>query len=182
MGYEPCRDDAADAVHEPSPSSTPTTSTAPKPTRPSATTFRSSVTAKPLPHGRIRSEPTFRQRHRIARRLRRGCRRQPDRRWSSVRRSSACPTAESFPRRRRRRGVAEDTPVSMNLFGFTTPDFRLFEGVFQDVARREPREPQIEFYIPTMVNKLIGEGAASCACSVRRPSGTASPTRRTNPR
>ena len=34
----------ADVIKEPS--STPTTSTAPKPTRPSATTFRSSVTAK----------------------------------------------------------------------------------------------------------------------------------------
>ena len=38
----------------------------------------------------------------------------------------------------------------------------LFQGVFQDVARRATSENlKAEFYIPTMVNKLVGEGTAS---------------------
>ena len=50
----------------------------------------------------------------------------------------------------------------MNLFGFTPDFFAYSQGVFQDVARREQaRTSKPEFYIPTMVNKLIGEGAAS---------------------
>ena len=56
----------------------------------------------------------------------------------------------------------ENTPVSMNLFGFT-PDyfdyskeeFKAFLGNPQTMAN-----PKAEFFIPLMVNKLIGSGKA----------------------
>ena len=57
--------------------------------------------------------------------------------------------------------LAEDTPVSMNLFGFT-PDFFAYSKEYFKTWLAENRENlKSEFYIPTMVNKLIGEGAAS---------------------
>ena len=60
----------------------------------------------------------------------------------------------------------------------------LLEGVLQSLVRRPTRTiSRSEFYIPTMVNKLDRRrhGLRS-ACCARPPSGTASPTRRTNPR
>lgn len=57
--------------------------------------------------------------------------------------------------------LEEDTPVSMNLFGFT-PDY--FDYSFRYFGRwfEENRSNlKAEFYIPTMVNHLIGEGQAS---------------------
>ena len=57
--------------------------------------------------------------------------------------------------------LSEDTPVSMNLFGFT-PDFFAYSKEYFKTWLAENRENlKSEFYIPTMVNKLIGEGAAS---------------------
>lgn len=56
--------------------------------------------------------------------------------------------------------LAEDTPVSMNLFGFT-PDFFTYSADYFKIWFAENHENlKAEFYIPTMVNKLIGEGAA----------------------
>ena len=57
--------------------------------------------------------------------------------------------------------LAEDTPVSMNLFGFT-PDFFAYSKEYFKTWLAENRENlKSEFYIPTMVNKLVGEGTAS---------------------
>ena len=57
--------------------------------------------------------------------------------------------------------LAGDTPVSMNLFGFT-PDFCTYSReYFKTWLAGNKENLKAEFYIPTMVNKLIGEGAAS---------------------
>ena len=57
--------------------------------------------------------------------------------------------------------LAEDTPVSMNLFGFT-PDFFAYSADYFKTWFEANRElPKAEFYIPTMVNKLIADGTAS---------------------
>ena len=56
--------------------------------------------------------------------------------------------------------LAEDTPVSMNLFGFTPDYFVHTERYFQEWFRTNPDHLKGEFYIPTMVNKLIAEGTS----------------------
>ena len=83
------------------------------------------------------------------------------RRWSSVRRSSACPTAESSSTTAARRGACRgharfDEPLRLHA-----RLLRLFEGVFQTWLAENRENLKSEFYIPTMVNKLIGEGTAS---------------------
>ena len=56
--------------------------------------------------------------------------------------------------------LAEDTPVSMNLFGFT-PDYFTYSKEYFGAWYAQNRENlKSEFYIPTMVNKLIGDGTA----------------------
>ena len=57
--------------------------------------------------------------------------------------------------------LSEDTPVSMNLFGFT-PDFFTYSKEYFKVWFEANKENiKSEFYIPTMVNKLIGDGTAT---------------------
>ena len=58
--------------------------------------------------------------------------------------------------------LAENTPVSMNLFGFT-PDYftyseEYFKGFLSDPANMANLKS--EFFIPLMVNKLVGDGTA----------------------
>ena len=57
--------------------------------------------------------------------------------------------------------LAPDTPVSMNLFGFTPDYFTRSEEYFKVFLREHGPEPKAEFYIPTMVNKLIADGTAT---------------------
>jgi len=57
--------------------------------------------------------------------------------------------------------LAEDTPVSMNLFGFTPDYFAYSASYFREWFEANKENPKAEFYIPTMVNKLIAEGTAS---------------------
>jgi len=57
--------------------------------------------------------------------------------------------------------LAEDTPVSMNLFGFTPDYFRHSEAYFKEFLAENIDNLKSEFYIPRMVNKLINEGTAS---------------------
>ena len=59
--------------------------------------------------------------------------------------------------------LAEDTVVSMNLFGFT-PDFfaeseTLFKKFLSDPANMA--NPKAEFFIPLCVNQLINDGKVS---------------------
>ena len=57
--------------------------------------------------------------------------------------------------------LAEDTPVSMNLFGFTPDYFAHSKAYFPEWYAQNRGNLKAEFYIPTMVNKLIGDGEAS---------------------
>ncbi|MBQ3203636.1 MAG: nucleotidyltransferase [Alistipes sp.] len=58
--------------------------------------------------------------------------------------------------------LEEHTPVSMNLFGFT-PDYfahseEYFKGFLSD--EKNMANPKAEFFIPLMVNELVGNGTA----------------------
>ena len=59
--------------------------------------------------------------------------------------------------------VADNTPVSMNVWGFT-PDYfthseEYFKGFLSDKKNME--NPKAEFFIPLMVNKLVSEHTAT---------------------
>ena len=56
--------------------------------------------------------------------------------------------------------LEEDTPVSMNLFGFTPDFFVHTENYFKQWFQENPDHLKGEFYIPTMVNKLIADGTS----------------------
>lgn len=56
--------------------------------------------------------------------------------------------------------IAEDTPVSMNIFGFTPGYFTHSQEYFKTFLTENISHLKSEFYIPTMVNKLISDGAA----------------------
>ncbi|MBR2367955.1 MAG: nucleotidyltransferase [Alistipes sp.] len=57
--------------------------------------------------------------------------------------------------------LAEDTPVSMNFFGFTPDYFRHSEAYFKEFLTDNIANLKSEFYIPRMVNKLISDGTAT---------------------
>ncbi len=57
--------------------------------------------------------------------------------------------------------LADDTPVSMNLFGFTPDYFTHSKTFFREWFAANSANLKSEFYIPTMVNKLIGEGTST---------------------
>ena len=56
--------------------------------------------------------------------------------------------------------LAENTPVSMNLFGFTPDFFRYSKEYFIDFLKENKDNLKAEFFIPLMVNHLIGSGIA----------------------
>jgi len=51
-----------------------------------------------------------------------------------------------------------DTLVSMNMFGFTPVFFEYTERYFEDFLRAEGTELKSEFYIPTVLDRMISEG------------------------
>ena len=57
--------------------------------------------------------------------------------------------------------LAEETPVSMNLFGFTPDYFRHSEAYFKEFLPANIDNLKAEFFIPLMVNKVINDGTAS---------------------
>mgnify|MGYP003290752767 CR=1 FL=1 len=57
--------------------------------------------------------------------------------------------------------LAENTPVSMNLFGFTPDYFIHSEEYFKVFLKENIDNLKSEFFIPLMVNKMISEGAAT---------------------
>ncbi len=57
--------------------------------------------------------------------------------------------------------LKEDTPVSMNLFGFTPDYFAHSEAFFKEFLAARGSELKSECYMPSMVNKLIQEGTAT---------------------
>ena len=54
--------------------------------------------------------------------------------------------------------LAPETPVSMNLWGFTPDYFKYSKDYFSAYLKDNIDNPKSEFYIPTMVNKLVKEG------------------------
>ena len=55
----------------------------------------------------------------------------------------------------------DNTPVSMNMWGFTPDYFRYSEEYFKEFLRANIDNPKAEYYISLMVNKLITEGTAT---------------------
>ena len=55
-----------------------------------------------------------------------------------------------------------DTPVSMNMWGFTPEYFQYTEDAFKEFLTKYGQELKTEFYIPTLVNDLIKAGKATC--------------------
>ncbi len=55
-----------------------------------------------------------------------------------------------------------DTPVSMNMWGFTPEYFEYTEEAFKVFLSKYGQELKTEFYIPTLVNDLIKSGKATC--------------------
>lgn len=55
-----------------------------------------------------------------------------------------------------------NTPVSMNMWGFTPEYFEVAEAMFKDFLRQNGQEMKKEFYIPTQVNAMIEAGTATC--------------------
>lgn len=60
----------------------------------------------------------------------------------------------------REQTLDENTPVSMNMWGFTPDYFRYSEEFFIDFLRENAGNLKSEFYIPSMVNHLINNGTA----------------------
>ena len=58
--------------------------------------------------------------------------------------------------------LADNTPVSMNMWAFTPDYFRHSEAFFIDFLREHGNELKSEFYIPSMVDHLIHSGEATC--------------------
>lgn len=55
-----------------------------------------------------------------------------------------------------------NTPVSMNMWGFTPEYFQYSEEAFRAFLAEKGQELKSEFYIPTLVNDLIRAGKATC--------------------
>ena len=56
--------------------------------------------------------------------------------------------------------LAENTPVSMNLFGFTPDFFDYSKEYFKGFLEANRDNLKAEFFIPLMVNHLTGNGPA----------------------
>ncbi len=56
--------------------------------------------------------------------------------------------------------LEENTPVSMNMWGFTPDYFEYSEAYFKEFLRENISNLKSEYFIPLMVNKLITEGTA----------------------
>ena len=55
-----------------------------------------------------------------------------------------------------------ETPVSMNMWGFTPEYFTYAEEAFKAFLTENSQELKAEFYIPTLVNDMIKSGKAAC--------------------
>ena len=56
--------------------------------------------------------------------------------------------------------IAETTPVSMNMWGFTPEYFAYSDEQFVEFLNKNKENPKAEFYIPSVVNQLIVTGRA----------------------
>ena len=58
--------------------------------------------------------------------------------------------------------IAPNSPVSMNMWGFTPEYFEYVEKAFVEFLKTRGQELKSEFYIPTLVNDMIRNGEATC--------------------
>ncbi len=58
--------------------------------------------------------------------------------------------------------LAPNTPVSMNMWGFTPEYFDYSETALIQFLKEHGQEPKSEIYIPTVVNDLIKAGRVTC--------------------
>ena len=58
--------------------------------------------------------------------------------------------------------IAPNSPVSMNMWGFTPEYFDYVEKAFVEFLQARGQELKSEFYIPTLVNDMIRSGKATC--------------------
>ncbi|MCQ2083859.1 MAG: nucleotidyltransferase [Bacteroidaceae bacterium] len=58
--------------------------------------------------------------------------------------------------------IEDNTPVSMNVWGFTPEYFQYSEDYFKTWLKANINVPKSEYYIPLMVNELINSGKATC--------------------
>ena len=58
--------------------------------------------------------------------------------------------------------VGEQTPVSMNFWGFTPDYFQYSEEQFVDFLKENADKPKAEYFIPLVVDNLINSGTATC--------------------
>jgi len=58
--------------------------------------------------------------------------------------------------------IPKNTPVSMNMWGFTPDYFDYSEKYFKEFLAENGQKLKSEFYIPLAVNNLIVEGKATC--------------------
>jgi hypothetical protein len=58
--------------------------------------------------------------------------------------------------------LTPNTPVSMNMWGFTPDYFDYSESSFKNFLKERGQELKSEFYIPTVVNELITDRKATC--------------------
>ena len=56
--------------------------------------------------------------------------------------------------------ICDNTPVSMNMWGFTPDYFEYSEEFFKDFLNANMTNLKAEYFIPLMVNKLVNEGTA----------------------
>jgi hypothetical protein len=56
--------------------------------------------------------------------------------------------------------IPDNTPVSMNLWGFTPDYFDYSEAYFKEFLKENSGNLKAEFFIPLLVNKLINDGTA----------------------
>lgn len=58
--------------------------------------------------------------------------------------------------------ISPNSPVSMNMWGFTPEYFDYVEKAFVEFLQARGQELKSEFYIPTLVNDMIRNGEATC--------------------
>jgi hypothetical protein len=58
--------------------------------------------------------------------------------------------------------IPANTPVSMNMWGFTPDYFEYSEEIFKSFLKERGQELKSEYYIPLAVNELIVTGKATC--------------------
>ena len=58
--------------------------------------------------------------------------------------------------------IDDNTPVSMNVWGFTPDYMKYSEDFFKQWLKANINVPKSEYFIPLMVNELINSGTATC--------------------